>query len=203
MAVSPSFLHSTGPIFIWAAIPTGTPLPTGTPQQLGTCEQWPVDSRQYSWEPVPNDLAGSMIPLDSQYMGQIESLSLEINRFNNDVIEVMAAAPSPGGDIPVPGYDGQLSRGLFLNQNVQGFQVWFQFSYFGTPAAPPDLPPGIYYPNCQFVSVGDPQQGTKYWKQHLEIVAFPYFIFTGGVWSFTVRSSDPSNFTILSGQTPS
>src|SRR5271166_6121593 len=190
---SPAYLHCTGPIFVYSLDASGNP------QQLGTCEQYPISQDDYSWDEVMNDIGGSMIGFDEQYMGQLEVFSLELNRFNIAVSSFEEAAPSPGSTITVPGFDNALSRGMFLNQNSQGFPLWLKFSFFGTANATPDLPIGVFYPNCRMIRASRPQQGTKTLKQTLQIMAFPDFSFVGGVWSFTVKTSDPSTFTAIAG----
>lgn len=201
---SPAYLHCTGAIFCY------TVNSSGSISQLGTAEQHPVSEDDYNWEDVFNDIGGSMVPFDQMYMGQIEIFSLDLNRFNNDVSFFIESAPSYSvlsqTQINVPGYDDWVSRGSFLNANSQGFPLWLQYSFFGTAGALayPDLPIGVYYPNCRLIKSITPEQGTKTWKKRLEIMAFPDFLFeSDGSWNFTVKSSNPSDFAAIAGIIPS
>lgn len=203
----PAYLHCTGPVFVWTDMNDARSI-----GQLGTCEQHPVNNPEFSWADVHNDLAGEMLPLDQQYEGQIESIILELNRFNWSVSNWLESAPGSGlaGGNETPGFESALSRGSYLLQNGGFFRMWLQYSYFGTvnAAAYPDMPPGIFYPYCRLAAAPIPKQGLKTSMKRLEVVAFPGWalVANGGAGysaQFQDKSILPAAFVPIQGLVPS
>src|ERR1700733_12447523 len=219
MPTSPAYLNCTGPCFLFANNAASQIV------QIGTCEQHPIISTEFEWEEVFNDIGGSKIAFDEQYMGQIDMIAADLNRLYIPETNVLEAAPFPdNGSLQVPGLDLQsylgatvnstntnwllsgiygasgtgASRGTYLNQNGQGIPLWIVYSYYGTAnvLVNQGLPAGIYYPNIRFARAITPEQGTKTYKHRLELMAFPLFGIDGnGNTSFWTKSSAPGFFT--------
>jgi hypothetical protein len=116
--------YVTGPVHLFVG-------PLSSPNYLGTAERFPRMSIRTGWEPVFNDLGGQRVPFDLLYEGQEAFVSVDLTRWNENVLQVMMARAIS----TVPGLDGPLDIGTaMLTENAAG-PLWLLFPFGGVKAA--------------------------------------------------------------------
>lgn len=116
----------SGPCYMYIARPTTTYLKTSELYFLGTCEQPPTIQLNPQWEPVMNDIGGSLLPIDYSYQGEDGLISGTLNKWNELVYRRLAShalyqgissrgveylgVPTSGGQLGLGGDIGKLSQ---------------------------------------------------------------------------------------------
>src|SRR4051812_26889664 len=87
-----SIPQTSGPAFIYIArIAPATSVARTDLYFLGTCEQPPTLQLNPQWEPIMNDVSGSLLPLDYSYQGEDGLLSGTLNKWNEKVYMRLAS----------------------------------------------------------------------------------------------------------------
>lgn len=105
-------------------------IPNRVIQYLGTAEKQPrivVDSR---FDPVFNDLGGTMTPLDYEFQGEEAVVSIVFTRWNEAVLRRIRSLPTPGA-IPGRNVNGDLGR--FMGLEGGTYPLYVQFPYATKP----------------------------------------------------------------------
>ncbi len=169
MATQTAYQYCTGAVNCFAGLnstssgqvsyPTpGSPL--ATPFYLGTCEQYPLVQGLQHWTPTYNDRGGD-VPFDKQYFGDSKVLIMDLNKFIQSNIDSLLNFGSVS----------QAFKGVFKWMNGQSFTVWLQFTNFGQPIAPADMPAGEVYFNCSITESAYDPIGTRARKTRLIVEA--------------------------------
>lgn len=184
-----TFLHCTGAVHIWAKVPDykygglsnsskGSPIGNDFLYYVGTCEAHPVSELMHFYRPVFSSAGGPLVPVDKEYLGSVETVTMDLNRFDANVVDYLESAPRYGraidslqnrksvvfdlGNGTAPScFNNRLDRGSLLIANKGYFQLWLVYNNFGTDMATPDLPPGWFYYACNTVGCYIPKQGNR------------------------------------------
>jgi hypothetical protein len=112
---------STGPALIFVGTGSG-----GTPEFLGTAERAPRISHRPFYVPNHNDLAGTAIPLDKQYMGETGTVFADLSRWDEAVMAKICSKPNTQG---TRGENDVGEYGAFMIQEGYAVPLWVQFVY--------------------------------------------------------------------------
>lgn len=124
----------TGPALIYAGVGGG-----GSPVFFGTAESTPVIDERPNYEPLMNDLGGSMIPFDFSHQGADAVVTATMTSWKESVFTAMRAY---GG--PLPGVSAPGDIGAFMFLEGRSFPLWVVFPY-AAKTAMAGLPPGYRF----------------------------------------------------------
>jgi hypothetical protein len=95
---------------------------------LGTCETPPTLQLNPQWEPIMNDIGGSMLPIDYSYQGEDAVLSGTLNKWNELVYKNLASHSLAQG---VSGRGSELWKdvGTLAQLEAIAFQLYVHFPY--------------------------------------------------------------------------
>ncbi len=163
-----AYQYCTGPVNCFAQVnpSDGTPsyaMPTisnGSALYLGTCEQYPLVQGVQEWSPTYNDRRGPM-KFDTQYFGESKVLIMDLNK----MVQANLDAILNFGSLD------QALVGAFKRMNGQSFVVWLQFTNFGQPIAPADMPAGECYFFCNVSESAYDPIGTRARKTRIIVEA--------------------------------
>ncbi len=160
---------------------------------IGTCEQYPLVEQTVNWNPVYNDIAGPMMPIDKEFQGQGKLIVLDLTRFNETNIDLLDMDDADGGE-------GVNSRGKLLLANGQWSTLWIKFEFFGTiNQVAPDLPPGEMYYATSLLGKYYDRLGTQVRKTRLVVEAMP--VYYAAQKRFITYSRSPAFFSGLTEPT--
>lgn len=152
----------TGPVHHYVTFPYNP----GTAFYLGTAKVAPKVRIQRAYKKVFNDLTGQLLPFERIFQGEEGQIISPINRFNQSVYGLIAAAPRQGltGSYS-PGSHGPLDIGAKVYQNSCFFGLILQFPFAGTANSPSSegMPVCYYFPVCvdetdDFTSLGTAEE---------------------------------------------
>ena len=136
----------------------------GSSSYLGTAETRPRILYRRQWEPVYNDIGGS-VPFDMQYMGQDALVMADINKIDQKVLQQLQTLPDmSGGEFGVEAFG---SMGSLMVQEELAAQLSLTFPYGqGGEAAKPgtQLPSGMTFRAAWLLGPDDQQIGTVHEK---------------------------------------
>lgn len=199
-----AYFHTTGAISVWVGFPgqSGN-IPT---YFVGTCETYPEEETEITYEPIFTSTGGLKNPTDKSYEGSSEILILDLNRYNENVVDMMESAPRygrlinslqqnqgigasvPNGSVPI--LSRRLDRGSLLIGNVGYYQLWLVYPSFGTVNATPDMSWGWFYYACSTAAVYVDRQGTQCKRRRLIIEAMEFNDQSGNWWG--IKTNDPA-----------
>lgn len=141
----------SGPAFIFCGISSGAtfnasgpPIQQITPAFLGTSETGPQMAHQLESEPVMNDIAGSKIPHDNLYMGEIAFLTFTLTIWNEAVIQRLERKLNDPNI--VTGVDGATDRGSLYIAEGLAWPMWLLYGHRNKPIMLANgLPAGRHY----------------------------------------------------------
>lgn len=168
-----AFTYVTGPVYQYVVFPYA---PT-VAQFLGTSEVAPKARLRRGYKPVFNDLGGQLMPLDRIYQGQEAQIVSALNRYDETVYSLIAAAPRNGGGVApqlARGANGFLDIGALVNQNNCYFTYILQFPFAGTVNQPANLPAVYRFLACIPEQDDFNQLGTMERQTYLAITAQRY-----------------------------
>ncbi len=119
----------SGPAFIYIArLAPGTVPTTAQLYFLGTCEQPPTMQFNPQWEPIMNDIGGSLLPIDYSYQGEDGLVSGTLNKWNETVYLRLASHGLAQG---VAARGSELWSDIGTISQVEGitFETWMHFPY--------------------------------------------------------------------------
>lgn len=132
-----------------AAFPYAYPASKATIYFLGTCEQPPTLQLNPQWEPVMNDVGGSLLPIDYSYQGEDGLISGTLNKWNELIYTFISShGLAQGGTAR----GTELWSDIGTLSQVEGIslQVWIQFPYASkTPYAAQGMPGGYHFKSCR------------------------------------------------------
>ena|ERR1051326_8431687 len=149
-------LWTTGPAHLYIG-PTNPSSPlTASALYLGTAEVAPQIEILAKYAPVFNDLAGSQVPFDTIFEGEMGHTFVELNRFNEATLAIAQNRPNHftsgtrgsnvGGDV-----------GTLMLTEGKAFSVYVVFPYASKPAYA-GMPAGYRFPFSVLLS---PDRFTK------------------------------------------
>jgi len=220
-----SFLHATGPCYIWAGVPAFSspstpisllPFSSGNIYYVGTCEANPTTETSLAYNGIFTSESGSRNPYDKEYLGTQEVLVFDFNKFNADIVDILESAPQYGrsftnlqsmtAGVPYSVQDGtaagtnsSLDYGTLLIANKGFYQLWIQYSYYNTELATPDLRPGFFYFCCATVAVYIPVVGLRTKKRRLVVEAMNLRDPSGNM---AMKTNESAYFLALKGLVP-
>jgi hypothetical protein len=164
----PAQLYCTGPAHVFVSVYKST-LPAIA--YLGTCEDAPRIKIVRKWREIHNDIGGDEA-FDRSYMGRAALISLDLNRFDEDVMQRIEAMPNA-----IVGRDGAElfgDIGTIVGLEAASLGIYVQFPYSVKAAfqvAPSQMPAGYRFPRC--VPLDDEMYplGTKARKNNIAFVA--------------------------------
>ncbi len=163
------------------------------PYSLGHTEKSPDVSVEPQYKPVFSSLSGEAVPDDEVYLGQNIKVVLDLARFDMDIIDKLLNPPFHRDDVNFPvGSERWDDRGVLLNANQAGFELWLQNSFFNSvnKAAYPNLPPGYYFGNCRMAGTYPTNMTRDTKRVRLMIEPKPLrFGITGGFGTFSKHIS--------------
>jgi hypothetical protein len=169
------------------------------PLFLGWAEYHPVNEEEQHWAKVFSDTGGPATPTDKEYQGAEEIVAIDLQEYNDDVLDLLEAMPRP--DVNFPGTTTRLDRGALLIANGLYFELWQQYSFFGTINAQPDLGPGWFFPCCNPAGIYRPKQGTKTRMSRVMVEANN--IRTNLTSGYTLKLNTSQAFAPIAGLVPS
>lgn len=147
-----SIPQCSGPAWIYLGYPTfpsmpttATNLPTPTTAQLyflGTCEKVPVMNFNPQWEPIMNDEAGSIIPIEYSWQGENGVLQMTLNKWNEYVYRMLASHNLSQGKTS-RGFEAWYDVGTLYQLEGKSFQTYCHFPYATQKSS--------FYPNMPVV----------------------------------------------------
>lgn len=159
-----AYFYVTGNVDIYCRIPKRGAGPFVGPADLakdtnpiwfvGHTEKYPQPSYQNAWKPVFSSQMGEVLPADKIAMGQEVKITLPLQRFDYDVLQLLKAFPR-AGRVTAPGTMTYLDIGALLQRNGLGVEFWLKNAFHGTvnQQAYPDLPIGTYFLCCDIAGV--------------------------------------------------
>lgn len=199
-----AYVYDTGPVYVYARVPTPGIGPfvslgalSGTIFHLGTAERFPQRREEAVWEPVFNDIGGK-VPFDESFQGETAQLVVDLNRFNQTVLDLIRRVPDHGRGLRSTALGGhtRLAVGALLLQNGMAFEMWAQHSHYDTINAVADLPPGRYYPACKYIGCYEEESsGTQ--PRKCRLVVEPKRVWNASTKGFITFSEEASFFTAL------
>jgi hypothetical protein len=131
-------LWSTGPchLFVDAGEPTpGSYVPgvgnvpgmTAPILYLGTGREAPVIITEKVHRPLYSSMRGKRVPYEWMYEGEFGIVTVNLNRWNEDVLEGIDTAI--GGTTNVPGTDESDAPGTLMLAEGASYKLWVQFPY--------------------------------------------------------------------------
>ncbi len=199
-----AYYHVAGPVHVFVRIP---PVGLGPYKTAGTLSgpiaflghttDAPEPDFKSEYIPVMSSLGGPVVPDDEINVGGTYQASMELSRFNYNVLTALQQFPTHGRNGLPAGTESYLDRGRLIQAQGDSFEVWLQNSFYGTPNAVvyPEMPPGIYYPACRFVDMLPRKLSRDSTKAQLVIKPLSVRIgITGGFISY---SQHPSFFVNL------
>lgn len=222
---SKAYLHCTGTCFVYVAFPSFSGLPitnfqyinpwSGGPiYYVGTTEKNPVAETEVAYNGVFTSESGPRVPFDKEYLGTQETLVFDFNDFNANVLDMLESAPLYGRSISslqnraagasgygVVGANSSLDYGTLLLANGGYYQLWIQYSFYGTPnaIAYPDMPPGWFYFACNTAMVYVPKMGLRTKVRRLVVEANNLRVPNG---SMGMKTNLPAYFAPLASVIP-
>lgn len=153
---------------------------------LGTCEQYPVASINAGWEPLFNDVGGSVIPHDIVYQGEEAFIFMTLSRWNEGVYAALASRADPATalrqGVAFRGSNVAGEIGALMLNEVRTFTLWVTFPHstkiLNTTG---QMPPGYRFFTCTLEGPDqlDPLGGTVPRKLNLTVHAWrQYFPLT-------------------------
>jgi hypothetical protein len=136
---------ATGPcdLFVaWAGL--------AAPVYLGASQRGPRFQVRRRFEPFYVDLGGS-VSFDEIYGGTDALVSLDLVRFNWNVLTGIESAASPGGAFPFIDFAGEI--GAMIGTENLGIGLWMRFNYATKPVfAANGMPRGLRFPLVKLLS---------------------------------------------------
>lgn len=146
----------SGPAFIYIARQLPAATPTGAQLFfLGTCEQPPSLQLNPQWEPIMNDVGGSLLPIEYTYQGEDGLLSGVLNKWNEAVYAALATHGLLGQIAQSLGRGADLWSDIGTMAQLEGitFQTFLHFPYASkTPNAAQSMPNGYRFLACRLAS---------------------------------------------------
>lgn len=156
-------MYSTGPALMYVrTIAEGT-------RFVGTAESAPNLFITRAYEPIYNDLAGSMLPMDRMVEGHEALVSAVLTRWDEDVLDFMATLTTFDPDV---GSTALGTVGTIMGQEDQTFEFWIKFPFFAKTAyssAPGAMKPGYHFFASMMVGREEIGVGTKANRRHIMI----------------------------------
>lgn len=152
---------------------------------LGTCEQYPRVNGGQNWNPWFADQTGNMEPADWEYQNEWKIIALDLNKFVQETLDAITDF----------GVTSNLTIGQLLQAHGDFFSLWLRFANFGTGIAPPDMPPGEFYPCCRLVEGSYGVLGTRNRTSPVVVRTCPLLTLSNN--STLTYSTDPEWFAML------
>lgn len=154
-----AFYTVTGPVHVFVRVPStgaGPRQPVGKlggrkAVFLGHVERTPEVAIEPQYKPVFCSLSGEAVPDDKLFLGEATKVVLDLARFDHNVVGDLLTAPRYGHGPNWEGSETYLDRGRLVQAHGDGYELWLQYSFFGTAnaaGASPAMPPGYYFPCC-------------------------------------------------------
>lgn len=130
---------------VTGAVHVFTKMKAAGTRYLGTGKTAPRYRTRYGWVPFFNDLGGPVISFDEVFAGKEAMISLDLNRFDQDTLDLVESVPVPGLD--GPGFVDPYSMGTMMVQEEAAYGLILSFPNSSKPAyRAAKLPAGIYFP---------------------------------------------------------
>jgi hypothetical protein len=205
---NPTYTYVTGPVHAFIRIPSRGSSPydaagsgDGTIMYLGTTETRPEIDGMDVWVPHHNTIGGDTVPFDHVFQGSIETIRLDLSRFNQFVLNWVTDSPNYGRNNDnnnQAGFHPVGSIGKMLLGNKMSYELWLvnHHWWFRDQAnninAFPDLPAGMYYRSCKTGRKFRGRDGVTPSMYFLEIEAVrsydayerSFFLKSPGEWNF-------------------
>jgi hypothetical protein len=127
-----SIAQVSGPAYLYisrlALSAIGTPATTAQLYFLGTCETPPTLQLNPQWEPVMNDIGGSMLPIDYSYQGEDAVLSGTLNKWN-ETVYLNLASHALAQTVAARGSEKWSDIGSLAQVESLIFQLYVHFPY--------------------------------------------------------------------------
>ncbi len=157
-------LRSLGPAHLFCSFPN-----VSSPGYLGTAEQFPIPAFQHVFNPVYNDIGGT-VPIDQSFQGTTATIAADVNRMNWPVYSILSSQPRNAVN-PLGIYgDGPLDVGSLLVTHGRGFMLTIVNGYYNTPNNIAGSPPGWQFYRC-FMATDAVEPGTQPAKVRMVFVA--------------------------------
>lgn len=134
-------LFCTGPVLVYIGIPRGN---SRVPAFLGTAEKAPQIIVNSEFEPVFNDIGGSMIPIAELFQGETAVVSMVLTRFNEATVQAVRSLVGPR-----PGFYPTGSYGTIMEQEGFTFPLYLRFPYVAKPSMA-GMVPGYRFWSAKF-----------------------------------------------------
>lgn len=158
-------LWTTGPVLMYAGV--GGSASSRSILFLGTGEEAPEINLHREYEPVRNDLSGTVLPMDETYEGQEAMVSVVMNRFNwLTLLRCQTASEANFGSL-TPGSDVAGAIGSLMAQEGQTFPLYCVFPY-ATRASMATMPLGYRFWSAKMIGPDNIKGGTRNKKIHCQ-----------------------------------
>jgi hypothetical protein len=158
-------LYTTGPVDLWVA-------PQGQgPFFLGHSEKGPSFQVRPQFSDVFVDLGGQNVPFDVVYQGEDALVTVDLARWNQNVLALIQDIATLGAGGNAPGNDPSGAIGTLMLTEQKAYPLYLRFPYaskaaFSTGPSGAE-PPGYRFLFAMLQEDGFPDLGTKARKQHL------------------------------------
>lgn len=156
-----SKIFTTGPALMF--------LSYGEPMYLGTAESPPDIDLIGGFEPVFNDLGGTVLPMDRIYEGEEAIISFVLNKYNQPALDIIQAVV--GGK--TMGRDTFGDIGTIIGQEDRTFGFGMVFPYAAKPIYS-DMPAGYNFFSCFRIGPQGVRPGTRAKSHNLILRAQRY-----------------------------
>jgi hypothetical protein len=121
----------------WVSGPT-TVLVDG--RELGTAERYPRYLVRSGWQPYFNDISGPVIPMDMLWAGKEAFIYLDLNRYDEEVLEFFQSITDNSDPLSWPGN----SIGTLMIHEEQAIPIQLNFPYADKPKYA-GMPKGVLF----------------------------------------------------------
>jgi len=189
----PASVQCTGAVLLYLNMPVAAGA-YGSPRWLGTAERYPRVQRRAGWVPVFNDLGGQVIPIDTLFQGEDAFISVDLTRWDDNVMRAALARPSSVQ--AAEGTTGTGDVGTLMCLEFKAHILYLVFPYAAkTPMVNAGMPAGWRFPQAVLEGPDDfDSMGTAPRKIRTVWHAYRFMgpVSTGGA-SFTLFDFDMSS----------
>lgn len=186
-------LYTTGPVHIFVGC--GGSVNAKQVLYLGTGQEAPDIEIQREFEPVKNDIGGTMLPMDRVYEGQEAMISVALNRIKLTTLHAMQSIRLGG---LTPGIETVDTIGTAICQEGWTYPTFLVFPYQAAKASMADLPAGYRFWSTFLQGPDRIKPGTRVKQVHVLIRCMRHFGNVANPLSGSAVGGQPGLSTTLS-----
>jgi hypothetical protein len=182
--------YSTGPVQLYVGPNVGAGF---QPVFLGYGRRAPVITGDAVKRPVYCDLGGDA-PLDQMYSGETATVQVDLNYWNEPVLQVIRDRGKVAGQPATPGHQGPLEVGTLMVMEGVGYPLWLVYPYRAKPAYAA-MPPGYMFYRASLAP--DREEGGTRSERVVHLVWDCMRLFNASTFALDLWTADPAAFVGL------